>query len=130
MPSGLQVFNDDGSIRDDVTTRFSRIVKRVYIPTKEWPRSNSYNRVVLPNPLLSGSFTVPEFADWSPFYFFSGGEYAPSFPPDVFIDGTTLRWEIWPRADIATFEEAKLTGFKSGKISSYAGGFWLNVGVY
>lgn len=131
MAQGLQVFNDDGSIRDDVTTRFSRIVKRVYIPSKEWPRSNAYHRVVLSSPILSGSFTVPEFADWSPFYFFTGGEFAPSFPPDVTISGTTLSWEIWPHADIATFQEARLITTRPPVHNiAYVGGFWLNVGVF
>lgn len=131
MAQGLQVFNADESLRDDVTTRFSRIVKRVYIPTKEWKYWYEGRHGIVSTPILSGSFTVPEFADWTPFYFFTGGEFAPKFPPDVTISGTTLSWEIRPQADSATFFEANLNGYLPGVYTkSYVGGFWLNVGVY
>lgn len=131
MAQGLEVFNPDGTIRDSVTTRFARIIKRVAIPKAVVPASQE-GVVWLSSPLVSGTIEVPEFADWSPFFFFSGNEYSPAFTPDVTITGTSLYWEIYPNAEMGTFTESRLlgAGTSNGYPAYFVGGFWLNIGVY
>lgn len=129
MPQGLQVFNSNGSLRDDVTTRFARIVRREYIPLT---LLDANNEGVFVKEISKGSFIEPQIANWSPFYFFTKGEYMPMFCPDVIISETTVSWEFYPMAEEATFTESGLIPYKkiNGKGYFIVGGFWLNLGVY
>lgn len=132
MAQGLQVFNEDGTIRDDITTRFARLLKKVYIPPAAVPRPSGNGYLGLRAPISKGSFEVPEFAEWSPFYFFTKGTYLPKYYPDIRIVGTTVNWEFFPDADMGTFCESNMVSseYVNNKNIYYVGGFWINIGVY
>ncbi|QOK96592.1 hypothetical protein HF909_09175 [Ralstonia pseudosolanacearum] len=73
MGQGIQVFNADGSLQFDSSSRLSRVLGQVYSGTDP------------------GSISVPGFVQGTPWYHCIGvGNSA--LIPEVSISGTTLSW--------------------------------------
>lgn len=75
MPVGLQVFNEDGTIRTDLAKRYSKMIGSVY--------TNQ-----------NGSLWVPEFSLGEPFFIVTPNSSmgAKGKRPVVTVSGNTLNW--------------------------------------
>ncbi|MCQ9618409.1 hypothetical protein L1889_18385 [Paenalcaligenes niemegkensis] len=119
MPAGLQTFNADGTIQDDITTRFARILHTQAIPQFYAQSPDTDPNQVYP----SGSFNVPGLRGWNPFYFFTGGSLPAYFTPRVTISDNTVSWSF---SEISNYYERM---FLFEWKNNY-GGINLHVGVY
>ncbi len=82
MAAGLKVYNEDGTLRDKIDSRFPQVLKILQIPTSKHG--------------VEGYIEVPELANvpqgFKIFHFISMGDAAGLEWPEIIITGTTLKY--------------------------------------
>lgn len=82
MAAGLKVYNEDGTLRDKVDSRFPQVLKILQIPTSKYG--------------VEGYIEVPELANvpqgFKIFHFISMGDSPGQEWPEITISGTTLKY--------------------------------------
>lgn len=82
MAAGLKVYNEDGTLRDKIDSRFPQVLKILQIPTSAKG--------------VKGYIEVPELANipqgFKIFHFISMGDAAGLEWPEITITGTTLKY--------------------------------------
>ena len=140
---GLEVYNEDGSLRDKITSKFARIITKLHVPIitgYDYARNNGVSGEFIVNELLS----VPN--GYRPFYFISPAEMNGCFYPNVEISGRVVKWdfaiydkELFPVMNDKKNGVADLFGdnpmgidyFKiaGSEISGQFGGCYINIGI-